>query len=85
MKPYASGAAKINTTSAASRGLCDVDLGVCTCCARPIARQEPIIALIPFSDASYDPIRATPRFAAIVRQLGLDVALFTSPNGGRPR
>ncbi|WP_309669928.1 protein kinase [Gemmatimonas sp.] len=52
---------------------------------RAIARQEPIIALIPLSDASYDPIRATPRFAAIVRSLGLDVALFTSPTGGRPR
>jgi len=33
----------------------------------------------------YDPVRANPRFAAIVRSLGLDVALFTSPNGGRPR
>ncbi len=33
----------------------------------------------------YDPVRRSPRFSAIVRELGLDVALFTSPNGGRPR
>ena len=26
-----------------------------------------------------------PRFAELVRKLGLDVALFTSSNGGRPR
>ena len=52
---------------------------------RAVSRREPIIALVPFSDASYDPVRASPRFAAIVRSLGLDVALFTSPTGGRPR
>ena len=52
---------------------------------RAVSRQEPIIALVPFSDESYDVLRASPRFAAIVRKLGLDVALFTSPNGGRPR
>jgi len=33
----------------------------------------------------FDPVRASPRFAAIVRTLGLDGALFTSRNGGRPR
>ena len=33
----------------------------------------------------YDPVRASPRFAALVRKAGLDVALFSSPNGGRPR
>jgi len=33
----------------------------------------------------YDVLRGSPRFAAIVHKLGLDVALFTSANGGRPR
>jgi hypothetical protein len=33
----------------------------------------------------YDAMRASSRFAAIVGSLGPDVALFTSPSGGRPR
>ena len=52
---------------------------------RAVSRQEPIVALVPFSDAGYDPLCASPSFAAVVRKLGLDVALFTSPNGGRPQ
>ena len=32
----------------------------------------------------YDPIRGSPRFAALVRRVGLDAKIFTSPNGGRP-
>ena len=33
----------------------------------------------------YDQIRASPRFAAVVRRVGLDEKIFTAPNGGRPR
>ena len=32
----------------------------------------------------FDPIRSEPRFAALVRRVGLDVKLLTSPTGGRP-
>ena len=31
----------------------------------------------------YDPLRGAPRFAAIVRRIGLDVPTLTSPHGGR--
>ena len=34
---------------------------------------------------SYDPLRANPRFAAVVRKLDLDVARLTLPDGGRSR
>ncbi|HET7372259.1 MAG TPA: tetratricopeptide repeat protein, partial [Gemmatimonadaceae bacterium] len=37
-----------------------------------------------FSDRMYDPVRSSPRFAAVARGFGLDVPLITSPYGGRP-
>ena len=40
---------------------------------------------ITFADPMYDPVRRSPRFASVVRRIGLDERLFTAPNGGRPR
>ena len=52
---------------------------------RAADRLEIGVVNMPLAHRRYDVLRASPRFAAIVRKLGLDVALFTSPNGGRPR
>ena len=52
---------------------------------RAVAIGEPFPLNVPLIDNLYDPVRASPRFAAVVRALGLDVAKFTSPNGGRPQ
>jgi serine/threonine-protein kinase len=37
------------------------------------------------SEPRFDPLRRSGRFAAIIRRAGLNVAVFTSPNGGRPQ
>jgi len=36
-----------------------------------------------FVDPMFDPLRRSPRFAAVVRRLGLDERRFTSPAGAR--
>jgi hypothetical protein len=37
------------------------------------------------SEPFFDPVRRSARFATLVRRVGLDVQVFTAPNGGRPR
>ena len=40
---------------------------------------------VSLSERRFDPMRRSARFAAIVRRVGLDERIFTSPTGGRPR
>jgi len=51
---------------------------------RALAAREIAPKWDTFSDRVYDPIRSSPRFAAVVRGYGLDVGVMTSPYGGRP-
>jgi TolB-like protein/Tfp pilus assembly protein PilF/tRNA A-37 threonylcarbamoyl transferase component Bud32 len=37
------------------------------------------------NEREFDPLRRSARFAAIVRRVGLDERIFTSPTGGRPQ
>ncbi len=37
------------------------------------------------SEPFFDPLRRSARFAALIRRVGLDERVFTSPTGGRPR
>ena len=43
-----------------------------------------LFTVAPFSEA-YDAVRASPRFAAVLRRYNLDVERLTAPRGGRPR
>ena len=52
---------------------------------RAVVLGESGVVNHPLPDAMYDPVRSSRRFAAIVKSLGLDVTLLTSPKGGRPR
>jgi serine/threonine-protein kinase len=48
-----------------------------------VDRGEPIAAFHPLSAAMYDPVRTSPRFAALLRRVGLEPAILTAPRGGR--
>ncbi len=41
------------------------------------------ISFVILLDPAYDPVRQSPRFAALLREANLDVARFTAPRGGR--
>jgi hypothetical protein len=40
---------------------------------------------VSLSERVFDPVRRNARFAAVVRRVGLDDRIFTSPTGGRPQ
>ncbi len=50
-----------------------------------IDRHELLVQAVPLMDRAYDPVRQSPRFAAMVRRVGLDGRGLTGPTGGRPQ
>jgi TolB-like protein len=50
---------------------------------RAVDRGEPMAAFHPWASPAFDAVRASPRFAALVRRLALDVTVLTASRGGR--
>ena len=49
-----------------------------------LSRRELFAYGVPFVDRMYDPVRQSPRFAALVKRLGLEGRGLTGLTGGRP-
>jgi hypothetical protein len=49
------------------------------------AMSDPWVMNTPLADKFFDPVRGSPWFAKIVRQLGVDPARYTSEALGRTR
>jgi hypothetical protein len=52
---------------------------------RAAARDGDLLLAHAIAAPFYDPVRASPRFAAVLRRFNLDVEHLTRPDGGRSR